>query len=240
MFKIKLADLIIEIDNKYDFIRKQCASYIVESEHTDIKASCTDEEIAKEHGQYDENTVFSNGYCESICIYRCICLQMPMYDAFILHAAIVDVNGQAYAFAARSGTGKSTHLMLWKQYLGDRMMVVNGDKPILRFIGDTLYAYGTPWCGKEGWQTNTKSPLKAICFIERSLENRIEPLDKAVSADLIMKQIIMPTDPICAFKTLELLDKMLAKTDTWLLGCNISVDAAKLSYSTMSGDKNEN
>jgi hypothetical protein len=55
-----------------------------------------------------------------------------------------------------------------------------------------------------------------------------------------MKQILMPTDPLCAINTLELLDKMIQKTDTWLLGCNISIDAAKLSYKTMSGEKDEN
>ena len=238
MFKIKIADLVVEIDNKYGFVEKQCEEYITKEERVDIKASCTDEEIQAERGLYEENA-FSNGYCESVCIYRKICLQMPAFDAFILHSAVVDVSGEAFAFAARSGTGKSTHLMLWKAYLDDKMTVINGDKPIMRFIDGKLYAYGTPWCGKEGWQTNKKSPLKAICFLERALENRISPLDKGKSADLIMKQVIIPKDAMGAIKTLELLDKMILNTDTWLLGCNISIDAAKLSYHTMSGVKYE-
>ena len=239
MFKIKLADLIIEIDNKYSFIQNQCREYIVMSDHVEVFASCTDEEIEAEHNNYDSKNDFSLGYCESICIYRSICLQMPKFDAFIFHSAVVSVDEKAYAFAARSGTGKSTHLLLWKEYLKERMNVVNGDKPIMRFINGTLFAYGTPWCGKEGWQTNTKAELKAICFIERAKENRIEPLEKKKAADLVMKQILMPKDPFGAIKTLELLDQMLNKTDTWLLGCNISIDAAKLSYNTMAGVNNE-
>ena len=240
MFKIKLADLIIEIDNKYSFIENQCREYVIDADYADIKASCTDAEIEAEHENYNPKSDFSLGYCESICIYRHICLQMPYFDAFIVHSAVVAVNGKAYAFAARSGTGKSTHLLLWKEYLKEKMQVINGDKPIVRFINGTLYAYGTPWCGKEGWQTNARAELKAICFLERDTQNRIEPLDKTKAADLIMKQILMPKDPLGAIKTLELLDQMLKKTDTWLLGCNISIDAAKLSYNTMAGENNEN
>ena len=238
MFKIKIADLVVEIQNKYEFVERQCREYITYEGKTDLIASCTHEEIEAEKGLYTED-VFTNGYCESVCIYRKICLQMPKFDAFIFHSAVVDVNGEAFAFAARSGTGKSTHLMLWKQYLGDKMIVVNGDKPIVRFIDGKLYAYGTPWCGKEGWHTNTKSPLKAICFLERAQENRISPLPKDKSAELVMKQIIIPKDAEGAIKTLELLDKMILNIDTWLLGCNISLEAAKLSYHTMSGVKNE-
>ncbi len=237
MFKIKLAGLVIEIDNKYDFIKNQCVDYYTSDEAVDIKASCTEEDILEEQGNYVD--AFSKGYCESICMYRAIALQLPLFDAFLMHSAIVDVDGKAYAFAARSGTGKSTHLMLWSEYLKDRLTVVNGDKPIMRYIDGKLFAFGTPWCGKEGWHKNMGSPLKAICFLERSQENRIERLGKGESAELIMKQILMPTDPLCAIKTLELLDKMIQKTDTWLLGCNISIDAAKLSYNTMSGENDE-
>lgn len=240
MFKIKLADLIIQIENKYEFIKNQCKDYIITSDIVDMVASCTEEEIEAEHTNYSEKDVFSLGYCESICIYRSICLKMPKFNAFIFHSAVAEVGGKAYAFAARSGTGKSTHLLLWKEYLKDKMTIINGDKPILRFINGELLAYGTPWCGKEGWQINSKAPLKAICFIERAKENRIAVIPKSNAADLVMKQVIIPKDPFGAIRTLELIDEMLAKTDTWLLGCNISIDAAKLSYNTMSGEQNEN
>lgn len=240
MFKIKLADLVIEINNKYDFIKQQCKDYIIESDTTDIVASCTDEQIEKEHENYEQKDVFSLGYCESICIYRSICLQMPQFDAFVFHSAVACVDGFAFAFAAKSGTGKSTHLLLWKEYLKDKMTIINGDKPIMRFIDGVLYAYGTPWCGKEGWNENKKAPLKAICFIERSETNRIKPIEKNIAADLVMNQIIIPKDPFGAIKTLDMMDQMLSKIDTWLLGCNISIESAMLSYNTMMGIKNEN
>jgi hypothetical protein len=148
---------------------------------------------------------------------------------------VIETGGNAYAFAAKSGTGKSTHIALWHKYLGDEnVTIINGDKPIIRLLGNDFFAYGTPWCGKEGWNTNTKAKLKGICFIERDKENHIEKLDKAEAATRIMKQILMPTYAEGAIKTLELADEMMNSVDTWLLGCNISIDAAKTAYEAMS------
>lgn len=237
MFKAKIADFIIEFDNKYAFIEKICRSYIVSDGEPDIKISCTEDEIATEISNYEEQEYSNPMYAEAICLYRNLCLQLPLYNAFVLHGAAVDVNDNTYIFTAKSGTGKTTHIALWHRLLGYKMKIVNGDKPILRFIDGELYVYGTPWCGKEGLNTNMRSKMKAICFLERNKENCIRPLEKSASAERIMSQIIIPKDANGAILTLELMDKMLNKVDTWLLGCNISEDAARLSYETMSGEK---
>lgn len=251
MFKIKMADFVIEIDNKYNFISNFCSKYKYEGEECDLYASCTEEDISNEFeiSKQDEEVYNSlitmdeekrRGYLESICIYRAICLQLPERDAFVMHAATIEVDGLAYAFTARSGTGKSTHISLWRKYLGERVKVVNGDKPIVRLIDGVFYAYGTPWCGKEGWNNNVSVPLKGICFIERATENRIEKMPLSDAASRIMKQILMPKEPMGAIKTLELLDKMLNNVNCWLLGCNISIEAAEIAYKAMSGGKDEN
>lgn len=237
MFKIKIADFIIQINNKYDFVERQCHYYIVNDGEPDFIVECTDDDINAEIANYEDPLLANPGYSESICIYRRLCLQLPKYDAFLMHSAVLDVDGKAYAFTAKSGTGKSTHIKLWKKLLGDRVTVVNGDKPILRFIDGELYIYGTPWCGKEGWNTNMRSTLKGLCFLERDENNSIKPLEKPECATRIMHQILMPTDPIDAIATLELMDRMLMKTDTWLLGCNMDIEAAKIAYENMSGEK---
>lgn len=66
-------------------------------------------------------------------LYRKICTRMLDYDAFLFHAAIVSYAGRGFAFAAKSGTGKSTHVAQWMRALGGDVTVVNGDKPILRW-----------------------------------------------------------------------------------------------------------
>lgn len=237
MFKIRIADFIVEIQNKYSHIERLCQGYIVEEGAPNFVLCCTDEEIEAETKNYEDPTYASLGYCESICMYRKLCLQLPNYDAFLMHSAVLDVDGKAYAFTAKSGTGKSTHIFLWKKLLGDKAVVVNGDKPILRFIDGELYIYGTPWCGKEGWNTNMRSTLKGLCFLERAEENSIRPLEKTNSAERIMHQILMPKDQLGAIATLELMDRMLMKVDTWLLDCNMDIEAAKIAYENMSGEK---
>ncbi len=251
MFKIKIADFVIEIDNKYSFIKTQCEKYIYDGEGKDLFASCTEEDISNEENVAKGDPElceflmsleqeYRRGYLESVCIYRTICLQLPERDAFIMHAAVIEVDGLAYAFTARSGTGKSTHIGLWKKYLGERVKIVNGDKPIIRLIDGVFYAYGTPWCGKEGWNRNVRCQMQGLCFLERATENRIDKIPLYDAASLIMKQILIPKDALGAIKTFELVDKMINEIDCWRLGCNISIEAAKIAYEAMSGGKNEN
>ena len=157
-----------------------------------------------------------------------------------MHAAVIEADGLAYAFTARSGTGKSTHIGLWKKYLGNKVQVVNGDKPIIRLLDGVFYAYGTPWCGKEGWNRNVRSPMNGLCFLERAEKNSIDKIPLADAATLIMKQILIPKEAMSAIKTFELVDKMICEVNCWRLGCNISIEAAEIAYKAMSGGNYEN
>ena len=119
----------------------------------------------------------SRGYCESLCLYRQICRRLPFYDAFLMHASVVAVDGEAYAFAAPSGTGKTTHTRLWLQQFGSRAQVVNGDKPVFRFVGGALYACGTPWRGKgRAWAATSCGRCGRSAFWRQSPTNSIRPL----------------------------------------------------------------
>ena len=195
MFCVQIAKVLVAIENRYAFSERLCADYIVNAapDECSFSVSATPEEIAAENS--DEG-MFSPAYCESLALYRKICTRMLDYDAFLLHAAVVSHAGRGFAFAAKSGTGKSTHVAQWMRALGDDVTVVNGDKPILRWrngeaaeakdagapnettggeavevtcdqlVGEFI-AYGTPYCGKENWGQNTSVPLRAVCFIER-------------------------------------------------------------------------
>lgn len=94
----------------------------------------------------------------------------------ILHGSAIAYHDKGIVFSAPSGTGKSTHTGLWKEKYGDDVMIINDDKPAIRFEDDTAYIYGTPWSGKTALNINTRVALSAIVFLERSKENRIEQL----------------------------------------------------------------
>ena len=232
MIKVKIADFVIEIDHRYDYVKELCRDYITDSLNVDFRISCTQDQLDEEAKNADAAFPMEN--IEGLCIYRAICNKIISYDAFLVHCAVIEVDGSAYAFLAKSGTGKTTPISLWRKALGDKVKIVNGDKPIFRFIDGELYAYGTPWCGKEGWNRNTRAKLKSLCFIERAQENSIERLCASDSAMRIMKQILIPKDAQGVSKTFELVDRMLKNTDTWLLKCNISTEAATVAYNAMS------
>ena len=90
---------------------------------------------------------------------------MPVsFQAYLLHCAVIEYNGEGYAFAAKSGTGKSTHTRLWRELFGERAIMVNDDKPFLQITSSGVFAYGSPWSGKHGLATNVRVPLEGVCF----------------------------------------------------------------------------
>ena len=232
----RLADLNIDIRNRYKHTSYQCAGYEAPAGSVpDVTVAVSEEDHARLVASKPE---FGPGYLESIEIYRRLCTAILPFDAFFVHAAVVEVDGCAYAFSATSGTGKSTHISLWKEYFGDRVRIINGDKPILRRAQDGSFtAYGTPWCGKEGWNENRSAPLAAICFIERSAENYIHRLPPEKAVDRILQQLLRPKTAKEMDMTLALTDTLLRTVPIFVLGCNISREAAELSFSTLTAEK---
>ena len=159
--------------------------------------------------------------------------ELPEFDALFFHAAVVELDGRAYAFTARSGTGKSTHAALWREHFGGRARIINGDKPFFRRIDGVWYACGTPWGGKEGWYENAMVPLGAICFLEQGCVNRIVSLGEAEIIDRVFRQTVMPADPVRMEKYLSLLQSLIAATPCYLLSCDISGEAVRVASEGM-------
>lgn len=231
MFCIKIAGIVIGIENRYSFVKKFCRDYIVMGEEPAFTVAATKEEIKKEFGPW-----FARGNRECLCIYRNLCRELIHYDAFLMHSAVVAVDGEAYAFAAKSGTGKSTHVQLWLKEFGDRAFVVNGDKPVYRFMDDKLYACGTPWMGKEQLGTDAMVPLKALYFLERSTENRVTPMGMAEATGRVFHQLLLPKDEDGIDAFFPLVEKMFTNIECWKLQCNMEPEAARVAYARNKGE----
>ena len=227
MFDIRLAELNIRIDNKYPYIEKMCRDYIISGEECDFSVSATTEEMEREANE-ECNAL---PYLETLAVYRKIAEKLLEYNGFLLHGVVLETAGQGIAFCARSGTGKSTHVFLWKKLLGDKCEIINGDKPLVRIIDGEVYAYGTPWCGKEGIQKNAKTLLRSLCFIERGKENKLTKLPQNEVFPRLMTQIYMPKDNGAKMlKTLEMADEFVKKTSSYVMKCNMDISAAEVAY----------
>ena len=229
MFIIGLAGLRVRIENKYPFLERQCRSFIVDGQEADFSVSVSTEEIREEQ----KNGDFSEGYCESICVYRHICEVMPSHRVFIMHSSVVEVDGYAYAFTAKSGVGKSTHTALWiKNIPGAR--VLNGDKPLVRVEEDgSVTAFGTPWNGKENWGENRSAPLAAVCFIERGTVNTIRPATEEEIIGRLMHQLYLRGSRESVNLQLKWMDALVRAVPYYVLQCNISDEAALTSWGAM-------
>lgn len=233
MPRYKIADIVFDATVNYAYSQKLCKNYEYSGdEQPAFTAIVTMEDIKAEKDKAPE---FPEPYLESLALFRKLCdYALSNADGIIFHSSAIMVDGCAYLFTAPSGTGKSTHTRLWRELLGDKAVMVNDDKPIIRYIDGEFYVYGTPWNGKHHLDTNCRAKIKAICKIEQAKENRIEIISTSEMLMTILNQTIRPDNLEQMDKLLGLIDKMISKVGLYKLGCTISKEAAELAYSTMS------
>lgn len=183
---------------------------------------------------------FSDAYLETLAVYRKIAARLIDDDILLFHGSAIAVDGAGYIFTAKSGTGKSTHTRLWRELLGNRAVMVNDDKPLLRIFNGRVTVYGTPWDGKHRLSANISVPLKAICILERGEENRIAPITKREALPMLMQQSYRPNDALAMMKTMELVDRLGSSAALYRLQCNMKPEAAEISYKAMSERKDIN
>ena len=232
----------VEIHALHDAVHTLCRDYRTEDE-AEFALSITPADIAfeREKAAREARTEgravgrYSDAYLETLAVYRKLAEKLPDYDTVLFHGSCVAVDGAAYLFTAPSGTGKSTHVRLWRELLGARAVMVNDDKPLLR-IGETeTLVFGTPWDGKHRLSSNIAVPLRALCILERAEQNHIEAIPAAEAYPMLLQQVYRPADPAALARTLTLLDRLAASVPLYRLGCNREPAAAELAYHTMRG-----
>ena len=72
-------------------------------------------------------------------------------------------------------------------------------------------------------------------MLERSPRNRIERMTSAEAFPCLMRQTLRPPLESSMDRLLELTDILLRRVPLWKMGCNISEDAAQMSFEAMSG-----
>lgn len=231
MVKVKLAGVAVEMHNRFPDLAYLCAGYETD-ERPEMQIAVSDQELALERSMQSQD--FTDGYLETVCMYRKLALEMLKHDVFIMHASVIEVDGEGYAFLAPSGTGKTTQTRLWLEAFGSRARVVNGDKPLIRMQqhGDkwVFRAFGTPWCGKEGMGCNASVPLKALFILERAKEPSCVPAPEAYSIDHLFRQMLMPEDAQQMNALLTMADCLVQTLPVYILRCNMKLESVKTAY----------
>ena len=147
----------------------------------------------------------------------------------VLHSSALAFDGNGIAFSAPSGTGKSTHTGLWQQLYGDRVVILNDDKPAIRWddAGQPVL-YGTPWSGKTDRNVNACAPLRALVFLEQQPCNTIRRLTAAEAMLRLTRELLLPYyDESLGRRALNTAVNLLQEVPVFLLGCTPDAEAVE-------------
>lgn len=238
--RYKIADRVVEIHSLYYEVHTYCAGYQTD-ETAEYSVTVSQEDIAfeREKSACEDKLQgiparhFPDSYLEKLAVYRKIAEQMTAFDTILFHGSCIAVDGMGYLFTAKSGTGKSTHTQLWREYFGDRAVMVNDDKPLIHIGANDVTVYGTPYNGKHRLGNNLAVPLKAICILTRADENHIEPLSAQQAYPMLVQQVYRSADRVKMMKTLRLIDTLTGQVSFYRLGCNMNLSAAKVAFEGM-------
>ena len=175
---------------------------------------------------------FPDPFLERAAIQRQFAEFLLDRDILLVHGSTVAVDGRAYLFTARSGTGKSTHTRLWREVFGSRAVMVNDDKPFLKIGSTAVIAHGSPWSGKHGLDSHISVPLQGICLLERGSENVVRPAAASELRELLRG--FRPRTDAQANLYDALLTQLTESVPLWHMDCNKEPEAAEIAYRTMS------
>ncbi len=236
----RIADINIEICTLGPETHALCAAYRAGgAPDFSVTTARADIEFERERSACEDRyeglpvRQFSDGYLETLAVYRKIAEKMPDFDTMLVHGSCVAVDGEGYLFSAKSGTGKSTHTRLWRELFGARAVMVNDDKPLVRVKDGAAFVCGTPWDGKHRLSSNVCVPLHGLCMLERAQENRICAVSQAQIYPMLLQQVYRPASAAAMAKTLVLIDRLCAAVRLWRLGCNMDPEAARVAYEAM-------
>lgn len=229
MFKIRIANLNIKINNIYEYVKEYCKDFIIgDDEECAVEVFSTMEKLEYEKQVTPES--FPNEVYELTSIYREICDKVLKYDTIFIHASSIAYKNDALLFLALSGTGKSTHARMWKEVYGDKISYVNDDKPLLRKIDGKWMVCGTPWNGKHRRGENKMLPLKAICLIKRNETNFTKEITSMEILGKLFNQILIPKEKNALNKTLDLVSDLLSNSKLYEINCTPTHEAAIKAY----------
>lgn len=240
VFVISVAGWNIEVNAQFETTKEFCKEYLFCGK-ADFSVTVEQKDILFERQKSEQEDIlegipvrrFSNEYLETLAVYRKICTELLNRDTLLFHGSVIAVDGKGYLFTAKSGTGKSTHTSLWRRAFGERAEMINDDKPLLKIKENGILACGTPWNGKHRLGCNKIVPLKAICILERDVNNHIHKIDGQDALPMLMQQSFRTGKPADMMKLLDLLELIMNKTTIYRLRCNMDPDAAHVAYDGM-------
>ena len=225
----KIAELPVLINPVTPQTEKRLQPYLCDSEEYEFDASVSEAEIA---AYIEKSGTSCLPYLaeDALVLTKISRTVLSGYNGFFFHSSCLELDGDGYLFTALSGTGKSTHTANWRKYFGDRVTMINDDKPLIRKIHDKYYVCSTPWMGKSNIGCNMKSPIKAVYVLKRGEENSASVTTPAKQIRQLMEATLLPNSKETMVKLLTLFDDLFLRVKLIELYCTPDVDSARVAY----------
>ena len=226
---IDLAGIPIEVRSQYhsDFLRE-----FVTNKLPLLKVEPGEEDLNRIRKTLQGS--YPPSFVENIALHALLASALLDHNILLMHGSALCMDGEAYIFAAPSGTGKSTHARLWRETFGDRVWMINDDKPLIRVEKEGAVVYGSPWRGKHKLGCNGSARLKAIVELTRDSRNHIEALKEPFPH--LVQHVWRPDDRDKMKKVLELEKRLIGQAAFYRLGCNTEPEAALVAWQGMHAD----
>ena len=226
---IELAGIPIEVRSQYhsDFLRE-----FVTNKLPLLKVEPGEEDLNRIRKTLQGS--YPPSFVENIALHALLASALLDHNILLMHGSALCMDGEAYIFAAPSGTGKSTHARLWRETFGDRVWMINDDKPLIRVEKEGAVVYGSPWRGKHKLGCNGSARLKAIVELTRDSRNHIEALKEPFPH--LVQHVWRPDDRDKMKKVLELEKQLIGQAAFYRLGCNTEPEAALVAWQGMHAD----
>lgn len=242
-FCIRVAGCTAAVSALYESTRLFCSGFLC-ADAPDFAVEITPADIDFERAQTLREAqvegrnppAFPDAYLETTAVQRKIAEELFGRNVMLFHGSVVAVDGAAYLFTAKSGTGKSTHTGFWRRVFGERAVMINDDKPFLRIEEDRILACGSPWNGKHRLGCDASASLRAICILERGAENHICRIDAKDAVFMLLQQSNRPLRREMTPKYMDLIDRLAARVDFYRMACNLDPQAALVAYEAMAGE----
>ena len=230
----KFADFFVEINPIYDYTKKMIKFFETDETPTDDIITLGEKHCNDDYIKYNElHPEVPVDEAEHIYLATEFFAKILKFNAIMLHSSAVKYGGKCYLFSADCGVGKSTHTSLWEEVYGDKVEIINDDKPIIRLVNNKLMVYGSPFAGGTMKFKDDSGELEAIVFLVRSEDNSIEELSKQKAFKFLFKETMRRIGKKQMNNSLNMIDKILENCRFYILRCNMDKSSAILSHDTI-------
>ena len=157
---------------------------------------------------------------------------MLAHGLLTFHGVLMEYEGNGIIISAVSGTGKTTHVRLWRDLR--RALIINGDRAVCAKTAEGWTGYGLPWSGTSGEQINRSVVIRALVVLRRGETNEAHRISALEAFHQVFAHVLYPSwDKALAEKMMDLLESFLRDVPIFLLSCRPDAESVDVLHAAL-------